>query len=75
MKTAKLTLHPGDRGTTKEMRQYGDKLVCVRYRYDETLQKRFKTVELKDPAASCGESIRCGIENRRSSLEARAKQR
>ncbi len=28
------------------MRQYGDKLVCVRYRYDETLQKRFKTIEL-----------------------------
>lgn len=29
------------------MRQYGDKLVCVRYRYDEALRKRLKTVELK----------------------------
>ena len=26
--------------------QYGDRLVCVRYRYDERRQKRFKTVEL-----------------------------
>lgn len=46
MNKVRLTLHPGDRGTTRELREYGDKLVCVRYRYDETLMKRFKTVEL-----------------------------
>jgi hypothetical protein len=26
--------------------QYGDRLICVRYRYDAQLKKRFKTVEL-----------------------------
>lgn len=26
--------------------QYGERLVCVRYRYDEQRQKRLKTVEL-----------------------------
>ena len=26
--------------------QYGDRLVCVRYRYDAQRKKRFKTVEL-----------------------------
>jgi hypothetical protein len=42
-----LTLMPGDRGTARELREYGDRLICVRYRYDEKLKKRFKTVELK----------------------------
>ena len=46
MTKVRLTLHPGDRGATKETREYGDKLVCVRYRYDGALQKRFKTVEV-----------------------------
>jgi len=35
--------------------QYGDRLVCVRYRYDEQRQKRVKTVELiieEEPWAS-----------------------
>jgi hypothetical protein len=32
---------------TKELqRQYGDQLVCVRYRYDAKRQKRMKTIEL-----------------------------
>ncbi|MBI3249042.1 MAG: hypothetical protein HYZ50_21270 [Deltaproteobacteria bacterium] len=26
--------------------EYGDRLVCVRYRYDETTKRRWKTVEL-----------------------------
>jgi len=42
----KLKLRPGNRGTKKLINQYGDKLLCVRYRYDETTQKRYKTVEL-----------------------------
>lgn len=42
----KLTLHPGDRGTKKLVAEYADKLVCVRYRYDAKLRKRFKTVEI-----------------------------
>ena len=28
------------------LQQYGDQLVCVRYRYDCVKQKRYKTVEL-----------------------------
>jgi hypothetical protein len=40
------TVHPGQRGAKKLLTQYGDRLVCVRYRYDEQRHKRFKTVEL-----------------------------
>jgi hypothetical protein len=42
----KLKLVPGKKGTKKEVDQYGDRLVCVRYRYDELHERRFKTVEL-----------------------------
>ena len=42
----RLTLHPGQNGAKQLRAQYGDRLVCVRYRYDEHQQKRFKTVEL-----------------------------
>ena len=37
---------PGGRGTKKLLRKYGASLLCVRYRYDSILKKRFKTVEL-----------------------------
>ena len=40
------TVQPGQRGTKKLLTQYGDRLVCVRYRYDEQRQKRLKTIEL-----------------------------
>jgi hypothetical protein len=40
------TIQPGRRGAKKFVEQYGDRLVCVRYRQDERRQKRFKTVEL-----------------------------
>ena len=34
-------------GTAKQLlAQYGDRLICVRYRYDAQRKKRFKTVEL-----------------------------
>ncbi len=39
-------LAPGQKGTKKLHEQFGDRLLCVRYRYDDLLQKRFKTVEL-----------------------------
>ncbi len=42
----KLTLTPGQKGTKKLLQQYGDQLVCIRYRYNSELKKRFKTVEL-----------------------------
>ena len=41
-----LHLKPGQRGTKKLWEQYGDRLVCVRYRYDVETKKRYKTVEL-----------------------------
>ena len=41
-----LKFNPGQRGTKKRRTQYGDRLVCVRYRYDAKQKKRFKTVEL-----------------------------
>ena len=42
----KLKLKPGQRGTKKLAEEYGNTLVCVRYRYDEKSGMRFKTVEL-----------------------------
>ena len=42
----RLTMHPNQRGAKQLLAQYGNRLVWVRYRYDEQQQKRFKTVEL-----------------------------
>lgn len=42
----RLTLRPGQRGTKKLVARYGDRLICVRYRYDEVRRRRYKTVEL-----------------------------
>src|SRR5713101_2184919 len=42
----RLTLRPEQRGAKQLLAQYGNRLVCVRYRYDEQQKKRFKTVEL-----------------------------
>lgn len=39
-------LKPGQPGTKRLVGQYGQRLVCVRYRYDASQNKRFKTVEL-----------------------------
>lgn len=43
---ARLTLRPGDPGTKRMAEEYGDRLVAVRYRYDETAWRRYTTVEL-----------------------------
>jgi hypothetical protein len=40
------TIQPGRRGAKQFVEQYGDRLVCVRYRSDEQRRKRFKTIEL-----------------------------
>ena len=37
---------PGQRGTQKLLTHYGDRLVCVRYRYDAAAGKRYKTAEI-----------------------------
>ncbi|WP_306534532.1 hypothetical protein, partial [Geobacter sp.] len=44
--TIGTTLRPGQKGTRELLKSYGDQLVCVRYRYDKALGKRYKTVEL-----------------------------
>lgn len=52
---------PGQRGTRKLLARYGERLVCVRYRYDAASSTRYKTVELVvdraswDPAATASE--------------------
>ncbi len=43
---ARAKLRPGQPGTKKLLARYGDRLFCVRYRYDEATRKRIKTVEL-----------------------------
>ena len=40
------TVQPGQRGAKQFVEQYGDRLVCIRYRQDEQRRKRCKTVEL-----------------------------
>jgi hypothetical protein len=42
----KATLKPGQKGTKHLEEKYGERLVCVRYKYDEKARKRFTTVEL-----------------------------
>lgn len=42
----RLHLKPGQKGTKKLLAEYGERLICVRYRYDEQRKKRLKTVEL-----------------------------
>lgn len=46
MMETRLTLKPGQKGTRKLHKKYGDRLVCVRYRYDARRKQRYKTVEL-----------------------------
>jgi len=46
MAITRLKLKPGQKGTKALVEKYGDALVCVRYRYDETSRTRLKTVEL-----------------------------
>ncbi len=42
----RMTRRPGASGTKKLVREYGERLVAVRYRYDEERCERMKTVEL-----------------------------
>ncbi|MCG3154414.1 MAG: hypothetical protein DKINENOH_01008 [bacterium] len=45
MRTLRKLL-PGQPGTRKILAEYGERLVCVRYRYDRASKRRLKTVEL-----------------------------
>jgi len=39
-------LQPGENGTKRFVRQYGDRLVCVRYRADPRTRRGYTTIEL-----------------------------
>ncbi|NJN15718.1 MAG: hypothetical protein HC822_05260 [Oscillochloris sp.] len=43
---ARAKRRPGQPGTKALVELYGDRLVCVRYRYDAEKRRRYKTVEL-----------------------------
>jgi hypothetical protein len=55
---ANTHLKPGQKDTKRLLEQYGDKLLCVRYRYDETRQVRIKTVEIIVSETPCISSLR-----------------
>lgn len=42
----KRKLKPGEPGTLRLLQEYGNKLICVRYRYDKLQHKRQTTIEL-----------------------------
>ena len=42
----RAVLRPGQKGTHRLVQKYGERLVCVRYRYDYPNKTRYKTVEL-----------------------------
>ncbi len=42
----RLTLRPGMSGEKKLLARYGERLICVRYRYDRASGRRVKTAEL-----------------------------
>jgi len=42
----RLNLRPGQRGTKRLVAEHGDRLICVRYRYDLRARRRYKTIEL-----------------------------
>ena len=43
---SRLNLKPGQKGTKRLTEQYGERLLYVRYRYDEERGVRLKTVEI-----------------------------
>jgi hypothetical protein len=42
----RLTRRPGQPGTAAYVAEYGDRLICVRYRYDAQRKRRYKTAEI-----------------------------
>jgi hypothetical protein len=46
MLITQTTLRPGQKGTKKLVGKYGDRLICVRHRYDPATGRRCTTVEL-----------------------------
>ncbi|MBN2439685.1 MAG: hypothetical protein JXL20_13925, partial [Deltaproteobacteria bacterium] len=57
MKTRR-TLLPGQPGTKKWVKQYGQALMCVRYRYDEARELKLTTVEIVVDASLWERNVR-----------------
>ena len=55
---ARKHLKPGQMGTKHLVAQYGDALLCVRYRYDEKRGVQLKTVEIVVEEKAIGSSVR-----------------
>lgn len=80
MKT-RVSLRPGDKGTRQLVNEYGERLVCVRYRYDAKTRMRYKTVELivdarpyvPENSAKYFAEVAVKIEYHEQELRARAK--
>lgn len=51
-------LDPGQDGTKKLARQFGQQLVCVRYRQDRTAGRRYTTVEIVVDAGPMPDDLR-----------------
>lgn len=51
-------LKPGQKGTKRLLEQFGDKLLYVRYRYDEIRQVKMKTVEIVVEEKPCKPPLR-----------------
>lgn len=78
---ARSKLKPGQKGTHKLLEQYGQRLFCVRYRYDEARKKRYKTVELiveesdwSPPSIKAAKLVAIQIERQEYELQRRVKQ-
>ncbi len=50
--------YPGDPAIEHLVKEYGDCLVCVRYRYDAAKHKRYQTVELVVREETWSEEVR-----------------
>ncbi len=48
----KSTMRPGQKGTRKFVEKNGERLVCVRHKYDPTTNHRCTTVELMEDRAT-----------------------
>jgi len=51
-------LKPGQKGTKRLVEQFGDKLICVRYHFDEKRQVRLKTVEIIVDERPCNATLK-----------------
>jgi hypothetical protein len=60
--TTTATLKPGQNGTKRLTDKYGERLVCVRYKYDEDKRKRYTTVKLiEEESEWAGEPVVCYV--------------